>query len=383
MKHGPEHLRIAWLADIFDEISGVITDTIEMYSKAKSKGYTWLPITSYKEEMFPFHNFEPVVKLDAGSYYEGSNIYFPNIVRVIKYLRDHKINVIVSNTPASVGLTAISAAKYLDIPLVDIYHTDVDFYTDILATSILSPILNRSMMTFVKMYQKSADMIFVRTGEYYDLMIKKGHPASKLRFYPAGINSDDFNPLKKDRNIWSTFNIPPDKKVVLYVGRITKVKDIDFLLRAFDKNNYDNAVLVLVGTGPEFDLYQKNYGSNRKIFFLGKQMGEQLKKIYASSDLYVLPSASETLGKTVLEAMASSIPVIVSDKGGPKEYVTDKKSGYIFKAGDYDDFEKILTGALENTDLLSTMGHVARESVAEHTDEKLFQKFTGHLSELI
>ncbi|MCS6971759.1 MAG: glycosyltransferase [Turneriella sp.] len=377
-----KRLRVAWVADIFDEVSGVITDTEEMYALAQERGYFWQPVTAYKKPLPPFHVFEPILPIPTGNFYKGTNMYVPDFLRVVQFFRANKINLIVSNTPGVMGMLAMAAAKYLSLPWVDIYHTDVDYYLNDLGSRLIKPFIKNPALFFVRQYQKQADLIFVRTREFYELMLRKGHQESKLRYYPAGVNARYWNPIHANRSIFTDFGLDPEKIIVIFVGRITKVKDIEFLLRYFAEKKPANAVCAVVGGGPEKELYEKKY-ADKNIRFLGVQRGPTLQKIYASADLYVLPSASETLGKTVLEAMASGTGVVVSDKGGPKDYVRHGENGLIFRAHDYASFAQTMDLALGEKGFLAELGRKARESVAEHTDEKLFTSFTRHIAELL
>lgn len=378
----PSQLRVAWFADIFDEVSGVITDTEEMYELAREQKIFWQPVTTYPKPLYPFHCFPHIIKIPTGKFYKDSYNYVPTFARVTQYLRKQKINLVVSNTPGMMGMAAMAAAEYLRLPWVDIYHTDVDFYMDVLSGGLLKPVINRAALMVLKQYQKMADLIFVRTQEYYDLQIKKGHPSKKLRFYPAGVNVDHWNPKYSDRQIWKRYGLNPEEKIVLFVGRITKVKDIHFLLDYFKDQTPQNSKLVLVGGGPELNQYKEQYESSSNITFLGIRRGLELQEIYSSADLYVLPSASETLGKTVLEAMASGTPVLVSDKGGPKDYVQQDESGSIFKAYDYESFSGRINHLLSNCNL-EEMGKKARENSFKNTDKDLFEKFTNDIAELL
>ncbi len=376
-------LRVAWMADIFDEVSGVITDTIEFYEMAQKKGIPWYPVSTYNKDLYPFYNFSTLVKLPTGSFYKGTNIRVPLFSSIVNYLIKHRVNVIVSNTPAAMGLVAMAAARFLNIPWVDIYHTDVDFYMDTLSSKWIKPFTQSPALFFVKMYQKQADLIFVRTQEYFDLMVKKGHSPDKIRFFPAGVNARVFHPDNQNRDIWRRYGISPEKTIVIFVGRITKVKDIDFVLNAMRTEKYENTELVLIGGGPESEKYQREYAGSKNIHFLGVKTGDELRQLYASSDLYVLPSASETLGKTVLESLASGVPVLVSDKGGPKEYVTHGKNGFIFKAKDESDFVRLFSSLMQDTSQLAKARKNAVSSILDHTDEKLFNTFTGEISRLV
>ncbi len=382
-------LRVAWIADIFDEVSGIITDTEEMNDQAKKHGIFWQPITCYTKALAPFHVIKPVISIPTNSFYAGTSFHVPIFLNVTSYLRRINANIIVSNTPGVMGMIAMAAAKLLGLPWVDIYHTDMDSYAKklskglIFGNPLVEPLINSAGLFYLKQYQKQADLIFVRTREFWDLKVKKGHSPSKLRYYPAGVNVDHWNPSYKNRAIWNRYNINSEKFIVLYVGRITRVKDILYLLDFFKNNQLNDCELVLVGGGPEKEPYERQYKAIKNIHFLGVKRGQELQEIYASSDLYVLPSPTETLGKTVLEAMASGVPVLVSDKGGPRDYVQDNRNGRIFQAGNYHSFEQVLKEILSNREILPALGNAARESMMLHTDEQLFRKFATDIADLI
>ena len=361
----------------------MVTDTIEMHAEAKKQGVPWFPVTCYAKEFAPFTVFPPVLKIPTSSVYKNSNAYIPNFLSVVEHLKKNKINLIVSNTPASMGFLAMASASFLKIPWVDIYHTDVEFYMNVLLKGVLKPLKNMTALSFLKLYHKKADLIFVRNRDHRDSMIKKGHPEKKIEYYPAGVDQERFHPRFKDRSVWKKFAIDPKKRVVIFVGRITKVKDIIFLLDHFADSQDPSSVLALIGEGPEYEVYHEKYASKDNIYFLGVQRGETLQKIYASADLSVLPSSSETLGKTILESMASGTAVLTSDKGGPKDYVQEPVNGKIFQAGSYESFREVLSELLSGGYDLEKMGRSAHKAVKAYTMESLFKNFLSSIQVLL
>lgn len=376
-------LRVAWFMDIFDEVSGIITDTKEIFHEAQKKEMDWYPITCYPEPVEPFTVFSPEYRFPTGKFYSNTYMFVPRFFDVIQFLKEKQINLIVSNTPATMGLIAMSAAKYLKLPLVDIYHTDVDYYMNSLSEGILKPLFSTISLNFLKLYQKQADLIFVRTQDFYDILIQKGHAPAKLRFYPAGVDIENFSPAHYDATIWKQFHLSQETRKIIFVGRITKVKDILFALYYFKNQKSPNSDFILVGSGPDLEGYRQEFADCSNIHFIGAQQGEQLRKIYASAQLLVLPSASETLGKTVLEAMASAIPVLVSDKGGPKDYVDHLENGFIFRAHDQEHFNEMMNTALSDQFDLKEMGKNAFEKVSSFGMEQLFEKFVSEVEILI
>src|SRR4029077_13898803 len=110
-------------------------------------------------------------------------------------------------------------------------------------------------------------------------------------------------------------------------------------------------------------------------FFTGYLKGQDLAKAYASADVFVFPSTTDTFGNVIIEAQASGVPVIVSDSGGPKELVEDRANGLITKSHDVDDFTRAVRALVVDPGLRKKMGHCARKSVVDRSWPSAFRKF--------
>ena len=176
----------------------------------------------------------------------------------------------------------------------------------------------------------------------------------------AGVDSKQFKPKKIER-----------KKVILYLGALSKEKRVDLLVKAFKyvERRKKSWELWIGGRGNE----EKNLRELvkklrlRRVRFLGYVPERDLVKIYSSASVFVLPSPAESFGIVVLEAMACETPVIVSDRGGPKEIITPS-CGLSFRANSVKDLAKHLL-QLDELDLHS-MGKAARRRALSFTWEK-------------
>jgi glycosyltransferase involved in cell wall biosynthesis len=130
--------------------------------------------------------------------------------------------------------------------------------------------------------------------------------------------------------------------------------------------------LYLVGLGPYKDALAAVLPD---AVFLGYLKGEALAKAYASADVFVFPSTTDTFGNVVLEAQASGLPVIVSDVGGPKELVEDGTTGIVTKAHDAEDFARAIERISKDQKLRSRMGQEARQRVIDRSWPGAFRKF--------
>jgi glycosyltransferase involved in cell wall biosynthesis len=175
-------------------------------------------------------------------------------------------------------------------------------------------------------------MTLSRSKDYREKLRQMGLAPERLATTLAGVDTRKFSPVFRDLSIWETLGVKEQFKL-LYVGRVSLEKNLPFLLEAFKQlcKLRSDAALVIVGDGP-YRQPMESAASRLPVHFLGSR-GEAtsptLATIFASSDLFVFPSETDTLGQVVIEAQASGVPVLVSDHGGPKEAMDDGITGQI------------------------------------------------------
>jgi glycosyltransferase involved in cell wall biosynthesis len=171
-------------------------------------------------------------------------------------------------------------------------------------------------------------------------MHRVGINAEKMVTLASGIDTSDFGHRYEDRSIWQRLGIDPEgvdpskRLKVLYVGRVSVEKNLPIVtqfwkrVRSQCESRGIHAELIVVGDGPyrkQMEQALRHHGAH----FLGFRKGEELATLYASSDLFVFPSLTDTLGQAVMEAQASALPALVSDQGGPKSIIRDGESGFV------------------------------------------------------
>jgi glycosyltransferase involved in cell wall biosynthesis len=193
-------------------------------------------------------------------------------------------------------------------------------------------------------------------------LVKKGIPEEKIQFYRRGIDNLRFDPSKRNGFYKRRYGLKEDVLKLLYVGRISKEKNVQLLEHVFRRvcEKRKGLHLVIVGEGPYFDEMKKRM-SGLPATFTGFLGGEDLAEAYASSDIFLFPSTTDTFGNVVLEAQASGLPVIVTDEGGPKENLIPGETGFVVPANDEDMFMRSLLELVDNPSLLQVMSKRARE----------------------
>ena len=275
-------------------------------------------------------------------------------------------------SPSLLGKFAIRYGKRNHIPVICIYHTHFPAYLKYYIGRVGDFILGPAIKYMVMWYYRNADLTLVPTKPIRKDLRRLGVPKDKMKVWGRAIEPGSYHPEFRDENLFDLF-VPKENKKVLFVSRLIKEKDMPAMVKIYKRvrKNNKKITFVITGDGPKRDWLENKM---RKAVFTGKKTGEDLARIYASSDLFLFPSSSETFGNVVIEAMASGLPVISADAGGPSELVKNKVNGFLVKSGKSKEFAKRITQLLENTDLHREMSQAARASIESRSIESLHEK---------
>lgn len=281
-----------------------------------------------------------------------------------KVLKEFNPDIIHINSPCSLGLAAIKYAKKNNIPVVATYHTHFPSYAKYYNIKQLEFI----SWNYLRKFYNKCDRVFVPSETIMNELIKHGFETTK--YLPHGIDLNLFNKSFKSSGWKKSLNIQ-DKKVMLFVGRLVWEKDLFTLTEIYDHITglRDDVVFVLVGDGPIRNELKKLMP---KALFPGFKSGEELSKIYASSDLFVFPSTTETFGNVVLEAMASGIVPICSDEGGASSSIKNNYNGILCEAKNSFDFSKKIISLLNNPSELFRISNNCVSYANTQTWENIF-----------
>ena len=290
---------------------------------------------------------------------------------MLEYIQREQLTELIISTPGPVGLIALLAGKLLGIRCVGIYHTDFPQYVRILTDDSF---LETLTWTFMHWFYSQLDLLFVNSGHYRDCWVERGIPKEKIAILPRGLDTELFHPRKRDRSYWVRYGNFDGKTILVYVGRISKEKDLDVIAAALRKLEKEAlpVQMVFVGDGP----YTKELRAALPgACFTGALGGLELATAYASGDVFLFPSTTDTYGNVVVEAQASGLPTVVSDTGGPKELVENGLTGFVTRSLDVDDFTAAVRSLVTDAALRSRMGEAARARVQDRDWSMAFQKF--------
>jgi len=363
----------AWFTDTLEDVNGVANTIRKMTAAGVAAGEKLIVVTSRRDlqvDDIPIKNFRPIGEFELPEY-ELQRLSFPPIMQILDYVQREQFTEIIISTPGPMGLTGLLAAKMLNLQTSGIYHTDIPEYVRILTEDRFLESLAWSYMHWL---YGQVDTVFVNSEQYRKCWIDRGFAPEKLKILPRGLDTDLFNPTRRDLSFWPGAGVNGSEIRLLYVGRISREKDLDVLAAAYHKVRKAGQPvrLYLVGLGPYAEALA---AALPDAVFLGYLTGEPLARAYASADVFVFPSTTDTFGNVIIEAQASGLPVIVSDLGGPKELVENRVTGFITKAHDAEDVARAITLLAADQKLRTRMGEKARQSVLDRSWPDAFQKF--------
>jgi glycosyltransferase involved in cell wall biosynthesis len=363
----------AWFTDTLEDVNGVATTIRKMTAAGAAAGKELVVVASRSNLQLsdiPIKNFPPIGEFELPEY-ELQKLSFPPILQMLDYIQRERFTEIIISTPGPVGLTALLAAKMLNLQTSGIYHTDFPQYIRILTEDSF---LESAAWGYMHWFYGQVDTVFVNSEEYKQSWIKRGFDPAKLKILPRGLDTELFHPARRDSAFFEKFGASNGEVRLLYVGRISREKDLDLLADAYRRLRKEKlpVQLFVVGHGPYSEALEK---SLPEAFFTGYLRGQELAAAYASADIFVFPSTTDTFGNVILEAQASGLPVVVSDSGGPKELVADKANGLITRSHDVEDFTGAIRALVTNRALRERMANSARDSVTDRSWPRAFAKF--------
>ena len=253
-------------------------------------------------------------------FYKEVKMGMPQFFRLRKRWKQQRPDIVQIVTEGPLGYSAMLAAKSLGIPVFSDFHTNFDQYSRHyhmafafkLAALYLRHMHNCTLRTLVP------------TTELMAQLNDCGY--KNLGILDRGIDAAVFNPSKRDQSLREYYGVEPDQLLVVLVSRMAIEKNLDLAFVAFREiqKHLPNSRFLLVGDGPERKRLQQ---LNPDCIFAGMKTGEVLAAHYASADLFVYPSTSETFGNVVIEAMASGLPVLTYDYAAAHKYIQSGLNG--------------------------------------------------------
>lgn len=295
--------------------------------------------------------------------------------RVAAVLGSYKPDILSVNSPCSLGWAAVNYAKLRRLPIVAHYHTHFVRYASYYKVGVLTDL----GWEYMKLFYGAMCRTFVPSRPIFDELA--AHRLKNLDLLPHGVDTESFSPSFKNP-AWKKKIGAEGKPVLLYVGRLVWEKDLATLAAAYRiiKRENSDALLVLVGDGPVRSDLQHLIPD---AVFLGYRSGKELSECYASSDVFLFPSSTETFGMVTLEAMASGLIPVCANTGGAAGLIQQGKTGMLAASRDAEDFARACLEVLADKSRIKRMSAAAYSYARKYTWDAIADRMLEKYSEVI
>ncbi len=371
-----DKMRIVFFLDVmkedFDGVSITMHQVIKRIPQALIEPIFITP--QLPEREFPFPVYEcPYWNIPFSN--KDYRFALPNRMKGLKkILDDFDPQLIHYSSPSALGSYAVKYGKAKHIPVTTIYHTHfpsfANYYLRFIpkVESITEPIVNKLFWLY-----RDSSRVFAPTPSMRDYLLGKGVLPADIRIWGRGVDTERFDPGKREDQFFK--EVPKGNKKVLFVSRLVKEKEPKTLMRLYKlfTDQRADVTMVIVGEGPTQKELQQTMPN---AVFTGKLTGEELSKAYASSDMFVFPSTTETFGNVVLEAMASGLPVVAANAGGPKDILTQAQAGILVTPQADQEFYDAIVSLLDDQDQYTKQSQLVRNYA-------ISQNWDGLVDELV
>lgn len=303
--------------------------------------------------------------------YPDCRIAFPNIFKISQTLLEFRPDLIHLMTEFNMGITGLRYGKKNNIPIISNYSTNFSQYTDYYKLDFLK----QSIWDYLKWFHNQSSLTLCPSFESQKIL--KQNDIGNTEIFSRGIDTAKFHPSNRDENLRKELGVE-EKIVFLNVGRVSYEKDLDLLIESYGrlKLKYGKRIsLIITGEGPYLNKCKAALPDD--TIFTGFKTGQELSKIYASSDIFVCPSSTETFGNVILEAMASGLPVIGADAGGVKETIMHNRNGLKFEARNSVDLENAMIELIEDPSLRERLRDMGIRSAGERSWHRIMGGLVG------
>jgi len=375
-------IKVAFFIDVlrehFDGVSNTMHQLIKRIPKDRIEPIFITPMVPDKDIGFPVYEC-PYIQIPVN---KGYRMALPKRMKnLAQILDDFEPDIVHWSSPSLLGAYAIKYAKKRDLPISTIYHTHFPTYADYYLgfipklEKLTSPIAKQMMKGY-----KNSSVISAPTKTMRSYLLKMGIPEDQVKIWGRGVELDRFSPNFRDIRFFDKYRACNTKKL-LFVSRLVKEKETNTLIRLHHllKENRPDLSLVITGDGPDRRRMEKNMPN---AIFTGKLTGIDLATAYASADVFVFPSITETFGNVVLEAMASGLPVVAADAGGPSDIIQHEKTGLLIKPKDENAFYNAVATLIDDKNKTLRIQSAAHRYAVNQDWEQLSEVLFKRLEDL-
>jgi glycosyltransferase involved in cell wall biosynthesis len=373
-------MRIAVVTETYPpEINGVALTVHTLVSGMAEDGHELLLVRPFQPGVSTMPPPRPVHELlvrgAALPKYPGLRFGFPAGRALARLFAERRPHAVYVATEGPLGWSAVRTARRLGIPVATGFHTRFDSYAGAYGLGPLTSLVRY----WLRRLHNASGATVVPTHELREWLEKHGFKG--VRVVARGVDTKLFDPARRSQKLRDRWGIAPDGLAAIYLGRIAAEKNLELAIEAFEKirDHCPGARFVWVGTGP----IAEQLGSRHpEYIFAGLRLGEDLAAHFASADLFLFPSLTETFGNVTLEAMASGVPTIAFDYGAARAHLRDREHGRLVAPGNDSGFMDAAVALAGDAALRRSMGAAARRAALGLRPEQVTRDFVGLLERL-
>jgi glycosyltransferase involved in cell wall biosynthesis len=292
--------------------------------------------------------------------YPELKLGLPSKKTLIKTWTLRRPDVVHIATEGPLGWSALQAAKVLKLPVTSDFRTNFQSYSKHYGVGWL----RKPIVAYLRKFHNATACTMVPTNELKRTLSENGF--LNLKVVSRGVDTSLFNVGKRDPNLRLQWGANDQTKVIISVGRMAPEKNLEQVLKTFEALKFmgEQMKLIMVGDGPLREQFQSRYP---EIIFPGMLDQTELAKYYASSDLFVFPSQTETFGNVTLEALASGIPVLAFDCAAARDWVQTGINGWLVAEDNPEGFAAQAVTIFKSPSLLSQVTQSTRQQIV-HLD---------------
>lgn len=357
-------LRIAMVTETYlPEINGVAMTMGRIVSGLQSRGHA-VQLIRPRQHAADRAADEPLFKevLHRGvpiPRYDALKLGLPAKQALVRLWATRRPDIVHVVTEGPLGWSALAAANKLKLPAATDFHTNFHSYSGHYGMGWLK----KPITAYLRKFHNKAQRTLVPT-EALRLELE-GLGFDRLQVVARGVDTALFNPARRSAELRASWQVCGNDPAALYVGRLAPEKNLPLVLRAYRTmcSARLRLRLVMVGDGPERVRLQRE---NPQVIFAGMRTGEDLAAHYASADLFLFPSVTETYGNVTVEAMASGLAVIAFDYAAAQQHIRHARNGVLVPFGATEEFVHLAVALAETPERAKALGRQARA-----TTEKL------------
>ncbi len=308
--------------------------------------------------------------------YSGLKSGLPAKGLLVRLWQQKRPDIVHIATEGPLGWSALSAALQLHIPVSTDFHTNFHSYTQHYGIGLLKwPIA-----AYLRHFHNKAACTLVPTKQLQLQLVQEGY--QNVQVVSRGVDTELFDPVRRSQALRASWGADDDTPVVILVSRIAAEKNLTVALLAFEQMRTVNpqARMVLVGDGPARAGLQKRYPD---VIFAGMQTGNALAEHYASGDIFIYPSLTETYGNVTVEAMSSSLATLAYDYAAARQHIVNNVNGALVPLGDTQAFVTQAKALISDMDRVRRLREAARHTMKTLTWEHIMGQMESVLLETV